>query len=42
MFIRSVFQSHEGCVDLQMIDTSEMRTPQLHWDRHYATYVEVC
>ena len=42
MFIQSVVQSHEGCVDLQMIDTSEMRTPQLHRDKHYATYVEGC
>ena len=40
LLIRSVVQSHEVCVDLRMIETNEMRTPHLHRDKHYATYVE--
>jgi hypothetical protein len=37
--IRSVVQWHEACVDLYIIDTSEMKTLQLHRDNHYATYL---
>ena len=42
LLIRRVVQWHEACVDLQIIDSSETRTPQLYRDKHYVTYVEFC
>ena len=42
LFIRSVVQWHEACVEPYIIDTSEMRTPQFHCYNHYAPYVEFC
>ena len=42
VLIRRVFQWLEAWLNLQIIDTSEMKTPQLRRDKHYATYVEFC
>ena len=32
---RKVIQSNEACIDLQIIDTSEMTTPKRHSDTNY-------
>ena len=37
-FFRSVVQSNEACIDLEIADTSEMTTPKMHRDKNYTNY----
>ena len=47
-FFRSVVQSNEACIDLQIVDTSEKTTPKMHRDNNYTgldlhvIYIEFC
>ena len=34
-YFRSVVQSNEACIDLPIVDTSEMTTPKMHRDKNY-------
>ena len=47
-FFRSVVQSNEACIDLQIVDPSEVTTPKMHRDQNYTgldlqtSYIKFC